>query len=179
MKSKQDFEIECEKVIALGERLSQEGIGAYAPPRRLPSSARDVCCLWADWSKSLTEPVVEHISPGWTFTVTEVFRGSRPTTSDLLDKAGLPQSFSTADGPVGRDMMAVAYDALANFRGGLTSLELSSILGLQNPGHENRVWRPGSDRRVNQLLLVFKKRGLIEYRKGSAGVFRWFIKEAK
>jgi hypothetical protein len=101
------------------------------------------------------------------------------TTSDILDKARLPASISTADGVVTRDMMVIAYDAFVVLAKGLTSLELSSILGLKNPGHENRVWRPGSDRRVNQLLLAFKKRGLIEYRKHSTGVFRWFLKEVE
>jgi hypothetical protein len=108
-------------------------------------------------------------------------------TTDILDKAGVPTSIPTTDGRVTREMMTQAYEAFSlahaiqpdNAHFGLTSLELSRILGLQNPGHENRVWRPGSDRRVNQLLLAFKKKGLIEYRKGTHGVFRWFLREVK
>lgn len=98
------------------------------------------------------------------------------TTADIFDKAGVPASIPTTDGQVTREMMREAYEVLSA-GGGLTSLELSTILGLQDRGHKNRVWRPGSDRRVNTLLLVFKKKGLIEYRKGAHGVFRWFLKE--
>jgi hypothetical protein len=104
---------------------------------------------------------------------------AEPTTGDILDKAGLPASIPTADGRVTREMMVIAHASFVVTNSGLTSLELSGILGLQNPGHEDRVWRPGSDRRVNRLLLAFKKKGLIEYRKGAHGVFRWFPKEVK
>jgi hypothetical protein len=63
------------------------------------------------------------------------------TTSNILDEAGFPQSFPTADGQVTREMMAIAYVAFAGTNSGLTSQELSSFLGLQDPGHART--RPG------------------------------------